>query len=296
MKTPRSQLYDPALIFRERMAKTAMYRGIYEDTLKMERETLSVAFRHRESSDTSGSDLPKEHHKESVMALSEYKTDLERSSFVCLQQLYAALLAANIKANGVGTLCTNMYLDNPDNYHGGQQAAWLQEYHLGAACSLLHAIIPKSLEGVRIDKIAALLFRRGLIIVATQKRGKLTLNTVLSPESELRAGELGLFLTYLDMNHLPTALHLVGHEYANNTEFEMSRNFKAQKEKPEEEALAATIRRKRTRRQSTSNLPAYAAKFQTDRTARKRSYTFSRGMRLEDPKFGPSSNSFEFRA
>lgn len=291
MRSARSAEPEPRLMFRDKMLTSSMYRGIFKDTERLEREHLAAAFRESDSAEYSSGN-PKDGDSNDF---DDYNTDLLRSSFVCLQQLYSALLVANIKANGVGTLCTNMYLDNPDTGYGLEtgpaSVPWLQEYQMGAACSLSHAIIPRTLDGARIDSIASLLLRRGVQIVATQQRGKLDFDTVLSTSNKLQAGELGMFLTYLSSEHLATAVHLVGHEYETGVKFGLSRYFKSQKEKPEEEAAlaVANMRRKRSRRTSSVvNLPAIAAKYHTDRNARRRqSHIFSRSLRMD-------SQSFEF--
>lgn len=230
MSSATSPVYNPNLIFRNRLEHGAMYAGIYDDTLRLEADSLAPAFRSPEKASNEELD-------DVVDTSRAYQRDLDRSSFVCLQQSSSAQLVANIKANGVSTLITNMYLDIPENAYGSDQGIgqqpWLKEYLLGASCSLIHAVIPDSLDNVRIDSVAPLFLRRGIVIMATQKRRELQLNTVLSTSNELRAGELGLFLSYLTVRYLATALHLAGLDYKNGKNRILSRNFKAKFEKLE---------------------------------------------------------------
>jgi hypothetical protein len=122
--------------------------------------------------------------------------DLGRSTAMCLQDINAALIAAHIKSNGVGTLITNMMLDievavDPD------EPAWLKEYQLGAVCHLLPLVIPYELHGVRITDVAVTLFDYGLVLLTlTSDPDSSSPDLILSPDKVLGAGCVGFFLTY----------------------------------------------------------------------------------------------------
>lgn len=134
--------------------------------------------------------------------------DLIRSSSICLQDIHAAVMSAHIKANGVGTLITNMVLDiNPPR--SGNEPAWLSEYHFGSMCDLVHLVIPPQLHDVRLDDIAVELNDHGLILLSTasDQRG-CNRNLMLNPASRLRAGDIGMFLTYHRQQHAYPALLL----------------------------------------------------------------------------------------
>lgn len=142
-------------------------------------------------------------------AVEDEFNDLERSSSICLPDLHAALMAAHIKANGVGTLVTNMVLDivplsNP------LEPAWLTEYHIGAACDLVHLVIPSQLDGVRVDDLAVMLYDHGLVLLTLAKVGSdPARKLILDTSTLLRAGDVGMFLTYHQERYAYPALTLV---------------------------------------------------------------------------------------
>lgn len=289
MKTPAS--LGSSRLYRKYMADNASYRGIYKTVQQLEKTYLPANFRETDANDRRGASTDKDDGSQTSSAQSTgYESDLQRSNNVCLQQLYAALLVANIKANGVGTLCTNLHLELPDTQviHPGH--SWLAEYHLGAACSLLNGIIPSSLDGVPIKKVANLLFRRGIVIVATRARNDLIISTVLGTSKKLVAGEIGLFMTYLRVEHLPAALHLVGREYVLNRKAVLCANFKEQREKPPE---APSLRRYGRRQTSVASIPDFASKYADDRSNPSRAMTYTGGARLEKSRFAPGSRSYE---
>ncbi len=253
MKTAASFRLNRGLLFREHMSPNAQYRGIYETVRVLERNYLPVGL--KDSSDDSTSEDNSDDTDNASGTDNEkptYIRDLERSSNVCLQQMYAALLAANIKANGVGTLLTNLYLELPDAH---VHQPWLAEYNLGAACSLHFGMVPKSLDGAQVKEVASLLFRRGIVIVATQAKGELVINTVLRTTRKLVAGELGLFMTFLSAEHMPAALHLVGLEWQRKEEFVLCADFKSRYEKPEGANLTSP-KATRTRHARRSSIPS----------------------------------------
>lgn len=242
MKTPAFMVGNKALLYRE-LGEASQYRGLYETVQAQEASNLPAFLKQDAHTEGSSSDNATRNtadddenaDTEKERAASSADIDLKRSSNVCLQQLYTALLVANIKANGMGTLCTNLYFEFglTETQQLEKQAPWLSEYHLGAECTLLHAIIPANLDGVSISEISSLLFRRGIIIVGTQSKFDLEISTVLSPNRELSGGEIGLFLTYLRIEHLASVLHLVAHDYRTNVRnVVLCENFKMTREKP----------------------------------------------------------------
>ena len=264
MKTAASFRVNRGLLFREHMSANAQYCGIYETVRELERSYLPVSLKdglEKSSSDGNSDESDNDCgggggvHKDSKP---RYIRDLDRSSNVCLQQMYAALLAANIKANGIGTLLTNLYLELPDAH---VHQPWLAEYHLGAACSLHFGMVPKSLDGVEVKQVASLLFRRGIVIMATQAKGELVINTILRTSRKLVAGELGLFMTFLSAQHLPAALHLVGLEWQQKEEFVLCADFKSKYERPEGSHISSpnSTRPRLSRRPSNTSAAAAAA-------------------------------------
>jgi Ion channel/Calcium-activated BK potassium channel alpha subunit len=138
------------------------------------------------------------------------RRDLERSTSICLQDVHAALIAAHIKANGVGTLITNMTLDI-DHQESPDEPAWLREYRLGAVCNLLPLIIPYQLHGVLIADVAVSLFDYGLVLVALSSDPDCSApDLVLDLNRVLLEGDIGLFLTYHSRRFAYAALLLAG--------------------------------------------------------------------------------------
>lgn len=253
MKTAASFRLNRGLLFREQMNPNAQYCGIYETVRALERTYLPASLKdglEDSSSDENSDETENESGKENSNSKPRYTRDLDRSSNVCLQQMYTALLAANIKANGVGTLLTNLYLELPDAH---VYQPWLAEYNLGAACSLHFSMVPKSLDGAQVKEVSALLFRRGIVIMATQAKGKLVIDSILRTTRKLVAGELGLFMTFLSVEHLPAALHLVGIEWQQKEEFVLCADFKSKYEKPGG-ASPATPKSTRTRHARRSSI------------------------------------------
>lgn len=150
--------------------------------------------------------------------------DLSRSRHICLQRFMTALSAANIKANGVATLCTNMFFDIGEDRKS--KLPWLKEYQMGSQCSLISSIIPKYLNMAKISEIASNLYRQGISIIGVQGKKELKIKTILSTKFQLKSGDIGIFLTYLSPVYLRAALQIVSFEYANGLEVELSRNFK----------------------------------------------------------------------
>lgn len=280
MKTPAFMVGNKALLYRGEMGEASKYRGLYETVMLQEQEFLPEFLKNSSSASSDAAakadDGAEKQDKEKFSGIrpSEADVDLKRSSNVCLQQLYTALLVANIKANGVGTLCTNLYFEFglTDN-QTKNQPPWLSEYHLGAESTLLHAMIPTQLDGVRIADISGLLFRRGIIVVGTRAKEDLEISTVISPTKKLVGGEIGVFLTYLRIEHLALTLHLVAHERSVNvpgkTDVVLCEKFKLAREKP------PAVNRRSRRRSSVSALPDFAAQPTGGRLSNhKRSVTF----------------------
>lgn len=239
-----SSIDDPELLFREHMHGDAEYHGLRREILDVEMRTVPKHYRIsaqrslQNAGDSSPPSIPVKEdvvlgdgghvsspglqsarpHQEDgsasnfadVMEIPAQRgsDDLIRSSSICLQDIHAAVMAAHIKANGVGTLITNMVLDiNPPR--GRNEPAWLSEYHMGSMCDLVHLVLPPQLHNVRVDDIAVQLYDHGLVLLTTasDQSGR-SRSLVLEPAKRLRAGDIGMFLTYHRQQHAYPALML----------------------------------------------------------------------------------------
>ena len=140
--------------------------------------------------------------------------DLQMSEHVCLQEVHMALIAGNLQANGVGTLLSNMYLDVRTAKLSKDEPSWLAEYHMGAACSLTYAVVPKELHEVVIKDIAVDLYHLGVLIIATSHPKNVQPRPVLGTDMFLRYGDLVLLLTYHEYKYVCAALHVVALRYS----------------------------------------------------------------------------------
>lgn len=203
---------------RRYMDQNSEYNGLFRKVLEAEFRMIPKV--HREKGRQCFEDIFN-HHKaldsstvELEFPIEADSKDLRRSQHVCLQEIHMALIAGNIKANGVGTLLSNMYLDVQTTKLSKEEPAWLFEYHMGAACSLAYAIIPEQLNGVPIKEIALDLFHIGVIIIATSDPNDIKPTPVLATDMILRYGDLALLLTYHDYQYVGAALHIIGLRYA----------------------------------------------------------------------------------
>lgn len=140
--------------------------------------------------------------------------DLARSQLVCLQEIQMALMSGNIKANGVGTLLSNMYLDVQAKEITDTEPPWLSEYHMGASCGLVYAIVPKELHEVSLKDIAVELYHLGLIVIATSDARNIFPRPILQNDVLLQQGDLAMVLTYHETSAVHAALNLTALRYA----------------------------------------------------------------------------------
>ena len=191
---------------------------------KMKRSTLDI-YKHLVEHEKSCMPKELEEYKIELENLSECEGQDIESRHLCLQKLYTALLVANIKANGVGTLCTNMFFDFGLAEFESKKP-WLAEYHSGAACKILPALFPESLNGAPLFKVLPLFFRRGIVVVGLKTSNCEKINVVADLSMQLVTGQVGLLLTYLDLDHLCITVRKIGHEYKENVDSELCKKFK----------------------------------------------------------------------
>jgi len=192
--TTASNKNDEDLLFRpdEGVAKYCTYK---ENLKKIENSIMGVKYDDSDDSRKTGEEVA--------------KLDLVRSEHVCIQQLYTALMVANIKANGVSTLITNLHIEYKDESKEGyshHESPWLKEYAMGSECSLLNAFIPEKFDGLSIQDVAPILFQHGIVVVGSRAEDDLETNVLLDVTKPFQNNRIYLFLTYLDQKHLFLAL------------------------------------------------------------------------------------------
>lgn len=201
--------------------QTARYPGLFKSVLQAEYRNLPRAYqgtnrRHMESILTRHVNR----NEKINMNLAIHDTEdsvgeaLRLSQHVCLQEIQMALIAGNIKANGVGTLLSNMYLDVPTSKLTKEDPGWLYEYLMGAASNLLYTIIPEELNGVSIKEIANDLFHVGIVLVAISDPINVHPHPILSTDEKLRTGDLAMLLSYHERIYVTGGFHLVALRYA----------------------------------------------------------------------------------
>lgn len=211
LRTPSS--WAKGTFFRtSEMKRGASYKGLFYDILRTELEDIPRA--HKKRGRACFQDVLRYHNQvHQARRLHSEESgiipDLQRSRLVCLQETHVALIAANIRVNGVGTLLSNMYLDVQGAKLSEDDPPWLSEYNMGAACSLSYVIIPESLDGVKVCEIALDLYHMGLVLVATTDAEDVDFHPVLHTEMSLRRGDIGMFLTYHERRYTCAALFLV---------------------------------------------------------------------------------------
>ncbi len=199
------------LIFRPSADHASQFKHFYTTVFEEEQRYLVKDVLDRRN--ISHMDLPEAPECDEVASI-----DLERSNHVCLQQLYSAMMVANINANGVSTLVTNLHIEFDDKYnyyYTDIKQNWLVEYNMGAETSLLNAIIPKTLHNLRIRDVAPILFRNGLVVVGTRGKKDIEPKMLLDlnrDDAVFKGGDICLFLTYLHMQHIGYALDVVATE------------------------------------------------------------------------------------
>ena len=201
--------------------QTARYPGLFNSVLQSEYRNLPIAYqgtnrRHMESMLRRHEQL----HERNNLDVDIHDTEdpvneaLRLSQHVCLQEIQMALIAGNIKANGVGTLLSNMYLDVPVSKLTKEDPGWLYEYLMGAASNLLYAVVPEELNGVSIKEIANDLFHVGVVLVAISDPVSVHPHPILSTEEKLQTGDLAMLLSYHERCFVTGAFHLVALRYA----------------------------------------------------------------------------------
>lgn len=225
MKTPATGFADENMRFRPKLGPAGQYQSFHATVMAEEFSHLPRSIRRKRQ-------MPP---KTNLDAETVARIDAKRSKHVCMQQLYTALMVANMKSNGVGTLCTNLHVEFADekankDYSNHMETPWLVEYSMGSECSLLNGTIPKDLDGVPVRDVALLLYETGLILVGSRfqeptedlhggpahgidKDKDMNIDIVDNLDLKLQAGKVCLFLTYLEMNHLGLALQKVARRY-----------------------------------------------------------------------------------
>lgn len=193
------------------MRPAASYQGLFHAVLQAEVHDFAKVRLKRDSKEVEDAI---EHHKKvrqggDMLSCEGKPVDLERSSLICLQEIQMALIAGNIRVNGLATLLSNMYLDIPAEKPCPNDPSWLWEYQMGSSCALQYAIIPEQLHGIALKKIAIEMFHTGLVLVGTTDIGHKLLHPILDTDTFLRKGDIGIFLTYLQQDHVAAALHVV---------------------------------------------------------------------------------------
>lgn len=215
LKTPTT--YDKATYFRNTkiMRKGASYNGLFHEILQHEYEDLPTV--HNRDGRTKFEQVLKYHEdlqgQDVIMDECPPCSDLERSQLVCLQEMHMALMAGNMRVNGLSTLLANMYLEVQVDKPSEDDPVWISEYQMGATCSLAYAIMPNHLDSVQIRDVALEMYHVGLILVATTTSKHLEFVPVLGTNATLRRGDIGMFLTYHEPRHVVAALHLVAERH-----------------------------------------------------------------------------------
>lgn len=193
------------------MREGASYRGLFHQVLKSEFEDLPKV--HKRQGRQEFDDVLKyykTYHEADERFNTERKdADLDRSQLLCLQEMHMALMSGNIRVNGLGTLLANMYLDVKVEKPSLEEPAWISEYHLGATCSLIYAIIPEGLDNITVREIALDLFHLGLVLVATTNPVHIHMQPILHTGGTLQRGDIAMILTYHEQKYVGAALHLI---------------------------------------------------------------------------------------
>ncbi|KAI0567670.1 Ion channel [Gracilaria domingensis] len=221
LTTPSTFSKEDTYFRGKEMSRSAGYAGLYFKVLELEYETIpelqrkANVLRRFEEHIHSYLDTQEGTDRHHPLALG--KDDLARSQLVCLQEIQMALMSGNIKANGTGTLLSNMYLDVQSPKFAEDEPPWLSEYHLGASCELAYAIVPKELDGVTVQDIAIDLCHLGLLIVALSDAKDPVPRPILKTDTVLCRGDLAMILTYHELGAVAAGLHLVGLRHARKT-------------------------------------------------------------------------------
>lgn len=197
------------------MRQGASYEGLFHSVLRSEISDFAKVRLRRDHKEVEEAiaHYNELHGGEDAVAGKRKSTDLERSSLICLQEIQMALIAGNIKVNGLATLLSNMYVDIQAEKPSADDPSWLWEYQMGTSCSLQYAIIPEQLHGCSLKSIAVELFHVGLVLVGTSDTSYIMMHPVLGTDSFLRKGDIGVFLTYHYQDYVAAALHVVACRY-----------------------------------------------------------------------------------
>lgn len=197
--------------------KCARYVGLFESVLMSELHDLplmhqGIARRYKEhalNQHKERIEAKRIHHDHDVQAEA-----LSKSQIVCLQEIQMALITGNIKANGVGTLLSNMFLDVQPPKLSKEDPGWTHEYLIGATAGLTYTIVPDELDGACIKIISNDMFHLGLLVIATSDPIDVLPRPVLSTNETLRSGDLVMILSYHERIHVADALCLVALRYS----------------------------------------------------------------------------------
>lgn len=197
--------------------KCARYPGLFYSVLQSEYQNLPKAHQRtgrRYLQDILSYHQQRDHCVDIHSSEDSLGASLKLSQHVCLQEIQMSLISGNIKANGVGTLLSNMYLDVQAAKLTKEDPPWLYEYHMGAAASLVYSIVPEELDGVCVKEIACDMFHIGLLLIATTDSVTVRPQPVLSTNEVLRQGDLAMLLSYHDSEYVGAAFYLVALRYA----------------------------------------------------------------------------------
>eukprot|EP00178_Gracilaria_changii_P019017 TRINITY_DN553_c0_g1_i1.p1 TRINITY_DN553_c0_g1~~TRINITY_DN553_c0_g1_i1.p1 ORF type:complete len:1328 (-),score=151.34 TRINITY_DN553_c0_g1_i1:1808-5791(-) len=213
LTTPSSFSREETYFRGKTMSTSAGYAGLYFKVLELEYETIPELQRRgnvlRRFEEHVHRYLDTQEDTRRNYPFAAGRDDLARSQVVCLQEIQMALMSGNIKANGVGTLLSNMYLDVQSPKFSDDEPPWLSEYHLGASCELAYAIVPKELDRVTIQDIAIDLYELGLLIVAVSDAKNPVPRPILRSDTVLCGGDLAMILTYHELGAVAAGLNLV---------------------------------------------------------------------------------------
>lgn len=211
IKTAATSIDDESRCFRHKLDEILKYHSLYDVLLTSENKSLPKTFRH-------------EKQKKSWNKKEVAKIDLSRSKYLSVQQFSSALMNANVKAPGISTLITNLYVQYEDEhgtkYDQFKALPWFIEYALGSECSLLSVIAPNEIEGVSVAEIAPMLFEEGIIIVGLRKGHALEIEVLDDLSVQLEKGHICCVLTYLQAEHLPAVFRDTIRKHSRDTKSE----------------------------------------------------------------------------
>lgn len=198
-------------------AKYARYPGLFNMVISSEYQDLPRV--HQPNGRRLREDILDQHNQQkqriNIHEVADSQTEaLKQSQHVCLQEIQMALISGNIKANGVATLLSNMYLDVQVPKLTKEDPGWLFEYLMGASTCLTYTIVPEELDGVCVKDIANDMFHFGLILIATSDPTNVHPLLVLNTNITFRGGDLAMIMSYHERMYIAGAFYLVALRYA----------------------------------------------------------------------------------